>query len=142
LQIDCENERELIKQLYDVSKNAGPFFMRPLIVATRVLARRNYAKVDIVEPSLEIGVGRGMTARFVLSNRQINVGSDLFIHDLIEAKRNGAPYDRLMAFDMMNIPFLNDTFGSVFSIHTIYHAEDKITAIREMARVLAPGGTL
>jgi SAM-dependent methyltransferase len=47
-----------------------------------------------------------------------------------------------MAFDMTNIPFLDNTFGSISSIYTIYHAEDKIGAIREIARVLAPGGTL
>jgi len=142
LQADCENERELIAQLYKDSKNCGPFFVTPLIVATRVRARINYAKMNIAEPSLEIGIGTGLTARFILSDRHVNIGSDLFIHDLVEAKGNGAPYGGLMAFDMMNIPFLNNTFGSVFSIHSIYHAEDKITAIREMARVCSPGGTL
>src|SRR5262249_50287705 len=39
LQADCENEKELIAQLYEVSKNCGPFFVTPLIVATRVQAR-------------------------------------------------------------------------------------------------------
>ena len=142
MQADCENERELIAQLYKDSKNCGPFFVTPLRVATRVRARINYAKMNIAEPSLEIGIGRGVTAHFILSDRHVNIGSDLFIHDLVEAKGNGAPYGGLMAFDMMNIPFLNNTFGSVFSIHSIYHAEDKITAIREMARVCSPGGTL
>jgi SAM-dependent methyltransferase len=47
-----------------------------------------------------------------------------------------------MAFDMMYIPFLDDSFGTVCSNYTVYHAEDKIAAIREFARVLAPGGTL
>jgi SAM-dependent methyltransferase len=142
LQVDCENEKELIDQLYEAANYTFPYFTMPHYYTTRILSRMNYAQVDITEPSLDIGIGDGLTARFVFSDRRIDIGSDLFIRDLVEAKRHEAPFDRLMAFDVANIPFLDNTFGSVFSMNTIYHSEDKIAAIHEMARVLAPGGTL
>lgn len=142
LQVDCENERILITKLYNASKNTVPYFLMPQFYATRVLLKMNYGNSDITQPSLDIGTGDGMTARFVFNDKRISIGSDLFIHDLLEAKRNPAPFDRLMAFDVTNIPFSDDTFGAVFSMYTVYHAEDKIAAIREIARVLAPGGTL
>lgn len=42
--------------------------------------------------------------------------------------------------DVRTIPFLNDTFGAIYSMGTIEHFDDTEGAVREMARVLAPGG--
>jgi SAM-dependent methyltransferase len=42
--------------------------------------------------------------------------------------------------DVRSIPFLDDTFGAIYSMGTIEHFDDTEGAVREMARVLAPGG--
>lgn len=44
--------------------------------------------------------------------------------------------------DVQALPFDNDTFDVVIANHMLYHVPDPDLAIREMARVVAPGGTL
>ncbi|HUI19728.1 MAG TPA: class I SAM-dependent methyltransferase [Methylocella sp.] len=141
-QVECENERSMIAKLYQASKTSISYCLMPQFYMTRILSKMNYGNLDIAQPSLDVGTGDGVTARFVFEDKRISAGSDLFIHDLIEAKRNNSPFDDYMAFDATNVPFADGTFGTVVSMNTVYHAADKIAAISEMARVLAPGGTL
>jgi SAM-dependent methyltransferase len=44
--------------------------------------------------------------------------------------------------DTLALPFARDSFALVVSQETVEHVPDPFRAVREMARVLAPGGTL
>jgi len=49
---------------------------------------------------------------------------------------------RTMIADMMTLPFETGEFDTVVSISVIEHVSDRRTALREMSRVLRPGGEL
>ena len=46
-----------------------------------------------------------------------------------------------MVADMRDLPFEDDSFGSVLSVQSIEHVPDATPVLREVTRVLEPGGT-
>jgi len=42
--------------------------------------------------------------------------------------------------DVCDLPFPDDSFDRVLAFHMLYHADDKPTAVKEIARVLKPDG--
>lgn len=44
--------------------------------------------------------------------------------------------------DAMRLPFRDEAFDAVLACHMLYHVADPATALREMRRVLRPGGTV
>src|SRR5260370_22972164 len=88
------------------------------------------------------GWGGGFTPRLVFTDKTIDIGSDLFVHDLVDAARRHAPFHRLEVGDIQNLPYADGSFATVFSMNTVYHAPDKSAAVRELGRIVAPGGSL
>jgi len=142
LSVDCEKERQLIRSFFECASPRLGSYLLPLYYATRIMSRKNYGEVPILQPSLDIGSGDGVTPAFVFDGKRLTVGSDLFIHDLVEAQQYNAPFDRLMAFDVCAMPFVDNTFGTIFCMNTLYHCDDPVAAIRELVRILKPGGSL
>ena len=90
-------------------------------------------------PILDIGCGWGEFAEAFGVN--IDMGIDIASNDL-RAAAKGKMYKNLTLADARNLPFAENSYGSVFSISTFEHITDTPSLLKEMRRVLKPGGTL
>jgi len=96
---------------------------------------------------LEIGCGRGGFAlRMAAMRPALHVAAD-FSREAIaigsrRAEELGVETIRWECHDIQNIGLADSSFDVVVSCETIEHVEHPHRAIRELARVLAPGGTL
>lgn len=87
---------------------------------------------------LEAGGGIGMYARQIRERYQANVV--LFdIEDRRVAQARSATPHALLA-DAGQLPFASDSFDTVLSNEVLEHVQDDRQALREMSRVLKPGG--
>jgi SAM-dependent methyltransferase len=87
------------------------------------------------KPWLEVGVGSGRFAQAL----GIELGLDPSIKVAEMARRRGITVLLGTAEEM---PFTNDTFGTLFVIVTICFVASPIDVLRESHRVLVPGGKL
>jgi SAM-dependent methyltransferase len=139
---NVEAVRSLIDELFEGSKAAAlSYYLMPQFYATRVLSRLNYGSLDLPGPSINVGIGEGVTSAYVFGNRVLDVGADLAAHDVIEAARRGG-CRQYFAFDAMDAPFADGAFASAVSMNTVYHADDKRRTVAELARIIRPGGSL
>jgi SAM-dependent methyltransferase len=87
---------------------------------------------------LDVGCGRGEFAGLALTG-SIDEGVDLSASDLDFARRTGC-YRQLSQADARSLPYPDGTFRSVLSISVLEHVQQPDLAVREIHRVLAPGG--
>ena len=91
------------------------------------------------EPVLEVGCGVGYLLSHVRGRR---VGLDLAETLLRKAARRlGSPRGLLQA-DAQELPFRDASWSRIYCSEVLEHLPSPWTALREMARVLAPGGRL
>ncbi|NXG41738.1 TRM9B methyltransferase, partial [Psilopogon haemacephalus] len=92
--------------------------------------------------SLVADIGCG-TGKYLSVNSQVyNLGCD-YCRPLVEIARERD--DEVLVCDNLNLPFRDQCFNAVISIGVIHHFSTKarrIQAVKEMARVLVPGGQL
>ena len=97
---------------------------------------------------LDCGTGTGLLIRAL----PVNLARSLCIHGVdrspgmlaraaIELSRVPSPVE-LHCADMRLLPFPSGGFDVVMSAHTLEHLSDPLDGLREMVRVLRPGGTL
>ncbi len=127
-----------IPELYE--RHLGPVLFEPY---AREVARRLPAGAGRV---LEIAAGTGRLTKHLvaaLPGTGELVVTDLYEPMLDEAKRRVTdPRVRWNAADMLALPFEAGSFDAVFCQFGLMFAPDKLRALREMKRVLAPAGTL
>lgn len=85
---------------------------------------------------LDVGCGNGMYLRELRRRGIETAGCDLSIGMLSAA----ADHTMLVNADAIRLPFGDGTFDVVLAPHMLYHIEDRAAAVRELRRVLAPGG--
>lgn len=61
--------------------------------------------------------------------------------DVVASKFSDRPNVLIRQIDIQSIPFADDSFDVVIANHMLYHVPDIPLAIREVHRVLRPGGT-
>lgn len=95
---------------------------------------------------LEIGSGRGAGAAMILREFKPSVlhASDLDFDMIRRAKRYLSPEEleriTLLAADAMFLPYREAAFDAVFGFGVLHHIPDWRSALREITRILKPGG--
>ncbi|XP_002720871.2 probable tRNA methyltransferase 9B isoform X1 [Oryctolagus cuniculus] len=92
--------------------------------------------------SLVADIGCG-TGKYLKVNSQVHALGCDYCGPLVEIARNRGC--EVMVCDNLNLPFRDQGFDAIISIGVIHHFSTKqrrIRAIKEMARVLVPGGRL
>jgi SAM-dependent methyltransferase len=89
------------------------------------------------ERLLEVGCSRGFLTRLVQQVAPDTRGVDLNAEAIARGVTHG-----LSVMDAQHLAFDDETFDKVFSFHCIEHIPDLGAALREIGRVLRPGGLL
>ncbi|MEJ2690409.1 MAG: class I SAM-dependent methyltransferase [Deltaproteobacteria bacterium] len=106
-------------------------------------AQRNLA---VGSRCLEIGCGCGVGARLIDASFAPDsidaLDLDPQMISLARRKQRSWGFDRLrlLAGDAQQLPYRNASFDAVFNFGIVHHLEDWQSGIREVARVLIPGG--
>ncbi len=120
---------------------------RPLV--GNVLRRLEVVDLDLlgVQPgarALDVGCGVGRLLLRLQGRGCDVIGIDILRRDLLTARSHLAaePLVSLLAGDGGRIPFVDASFDFVTCTETLEHAADDALMLRELARVLRPGGRL
>jgi ubiquinone/menaquinone biosynthesis C-methylase UbiE len=93
---------------------------------------------------LEVGCGVGELWRE--NAERIPAGWRVTLTDrspgMVEAARAAAPSAEARVADVQELPFADASFDIAIANHVLYHVADRPRALRELARVLRPGGRL
>lgn len=94
---------------------------------------------------LDFGCGTGEFARLLVGMGYHVVGSDishLFLRDALE-RHGGTPYLAFVQSDPgPHLPFRDGAFDAVVAINVVEHVAEPEKMLRQLARVLRPGGVL
>jgi ubiquinone/menaquinone biosynthesis C-methylase UbiE len=85
---------------------------------------------------LDAGCGNGMYLRALAARNVKAAGCDLSAGML-----RAAGYRTVINADLIALPVRDGAFDVVLAVHMLYHVPDREAAVRELRRVLAPGGT-
>jgi ubiquinone/menaquinone biosynthesis C-methylase UbiE len=95
---------------------------------------------------LEIACGRGELAQWCAATAHpaLLIAADFSLHAVRLARRRagGAPAVRFLQADAQSIPLPAASVDTVICCETIEHVPEPQVAVRELARVLRPGGRL
>ncbi len=84
---------------------------------------------------LDAGCGNGEYLHALAGHRVQAAGCDLSMGML-----RSTGHRSLLNADIAALPFRDGTFDVVLAVHMLYHVPDRHAAVRELRRVLAPGG--
>jgi SAM-dependent methyltransferase len=122
---------------------SGPLWVEGARECTRRLARM--AGIGAADAVLDVGCGVGGAVRQLSAELGCRaVGLNVSALQLRTAASLGGPADRVayVLGDAQRIPARDGAFTCAWTFNMFYHIPDKPRALREMYRVLAPGGRL
>lgn len=90
---------------------------------------------------LDLGCGNGWAARFAHDRGADAAGIDAS-PEMVRRARSLAAGVRFDAGDFAHLPYPDDHFDLAWSMEALYYAGDPDTVLREVLRVLRPGGAL
>ena len=108
--------------------------------------RESLAALDLAadDRMLDVGCGTGAASRAAAATAGTVVGIDLSPQMIQQAVglADGIENVHFEVADAEQLPFGDHEFTSVLCSNSFHHYPDPLQAVREMARVLAPGGRL
>src|SRR5690349_4219027 len=114
--------------------------MAPHRALLRSIESRFMASVPLQHPVLDVGCGDGHFAS-VTFTEPIDVGLDPWERDLREcALYRPVVYRNLVLASATEMPFADESFQTVVSNSVLEHIPDVEMTVREISRVLKPGG--
>lgn len=118
----------------------------PIDIASRddALAQLRIHLKSCVEPSiLEIGCSSGFLLKSMVAEfpEATIVGADVVREPLLKLAKQ-LPSVPLMRFDLLKCPLPADSFDAVVMLNVLEHIEDDVAALRQVYRLLKPGGVL
>jgi SAM-dependent methyltransferase len=135
--VECDEERALVEEV--LAEKQGLLGHSPILYP---LNRTCFRAVRHQRPALDLGIGNGGSSQYCLAGREIDVGADIIVSNLVQAKARRSHGEHL-ALDIAKLPFRPESFRTVYAINCIYHVQGgRPAGLGEMVRVLAPGGTL
>jgi SAM-dependent methyltransferase len=114
------------QRLWSTSERQPAFTIHPWVIG---LARLNGH-----EAILEVGCGNGAYME-LLSGFGLDSSTGML------AAARARTRNPLVAGDVCHLPFREATFDVVLAAHMLYHVDDRLTAIRELRRVLKRSGS-
>jgi 2-polyprenyl-3-methyl-5-hydroxy-6-metoxy-1,4-benzoquinol methylase len=113
----------------------------------RLAAARFVAEAagDLAGPALDVGTGRGLLAMAVARRGLDVVTVDVSDEDrelaaLLAEEAGLAGRIRFLIRDARSVPFPNGWFGCALTMDVLHHLEDALPILREMVRLVRPGG--
>jgi ubiquinone/menaquinone biosynthesis C-methylase UbiE len=111
---------------------------KPIEIDRHLARVRRYLQPEPSDRLLEIGCSRGfLTQRVRQELSAMTTGIDLNPEAIANAVTDG-----LTAMDAQALAFEDESFDKLYSFHCIEHIPDLHRAMREMDRVLKPGGRI
>jgi len=107
----------------------------------RAVECNHLSQLSFERPILDVGCGDGTFGRILFNGVTIDAGVDRDEKE-IERARATRCYDDLRVSKVERLPFESETFATVYSNCVLEHIPDIETALREIHRVLVPGGAL
>ncbi|MCP4544575.1 MAG: class I SAM-dependent methyltransferase [Chloroflexi bacterium] len=116
------------------------YWFVPPVALWRAIELRVAAEEWYERPILDFGCGDGLIGRVLFGAEGcVDVGFDPWLDQLRQAAQSGV-YQHLNLADGYHLPYPNDTFASIFSNSVLEHIPDVGPVVREVGRVLRPGG--
>jgi SAM-dependent methyltransferase len=108
-----------------------------------------FGSIDLIAPSIDIGINDGLTAAIVHYGKPpFSWGADMPEESTFESRGlyiepEFNVYERFVGLDVSsNVPFGDETFNTVCATEVFSYGIDRDRTLKELARVLAPGGTV
>ncbi len=114
--------------------------MAPHRAILRAVECEFMSTVPLASPVLDIGCGDGHFASIAYQRLPIDVGIDVMKRDLPEAAARPGVYRVVMFASATDLPFDDASFNTVVSNCVIEHIPNNAAVLREISRVLRPGG--
>jgi SAM-dependent methyltransferase len=115
--------------------------MAPHRAILRAVECKLMSQVPLIPPVLDIGCGDGHFASIAYHGLPIDAGIDVMERDLPEAASRVGVYKQVTLASATALPFADSSFSTVVSNCVIEHIPDNAAVLREISRVLRPGGT-
>lgn len=134
----------LVERHYDRIASSYDTLMAPIELAARSWRRDQWRTIERGEHVLEIGVGTGRSVPFyppAANVSAIDISSRMLERAKHRAARLGVHADFRVA-DVQRLPFADASFDAVVATLVFCSVPDPALGLREIRRVLRPGGRL
>ncbi len=115
-------------------------FHQPAICLWRTLELLEMRATAFSAPVLDLGCGNGDIGDLALRSHWPVFGLDR-VHSETRAARRRRAYNGLTTADATALPFSGEAFATVVNICVLEHIPDDLGVLREVGRVLKPGGS-